>query len=322
MIVQEQNQTQVECFDHYRKTLVELTEKAAQDVDELANDETFKRFKLTTLDEILTASESINYHLSIIKQNVFPIALFAKFQAGKSTTAAAMADGREINPCGRGGGGLRTSTVPVTIYNDDRDTKVKINLFRKEDLAKFIVDAVDEHLKSKDAEKDSKGTKKDSKNRTKYLQYDLDNPQDFACLKTALEKELANYAKSTVPYDFNRLDLLKEAILILAFYNSESYKKLKAGAFSTIESIQPFLTDKNRGKWDDLKKEGFNLVFRKNSNPALNFNEMECLHVFIQDIVIPVKSKFMRESGTRVTDAPGIMANSKDTERALKAALN
>ena len=62
-IVQEQNQAQVECFDHYRKTLVELTEKAAQDVNELANDETFRRFKLTTLDEILTASESINYHL-------------------------------------------------------------------------------------------------------------------------------------------------------------------------------------------------------------------------------------------------------------------
>ena len=293
-----------EQFDQYRHTLIGLTEKADCYVKELAEDPDFKDF-------IGSAPTEISYSLSILKQNIFPIALFAKMQSGKSTTTAAMADGREITPCGKGGGGLRTSTVSVTIYNDNvqevtidgvRTTPVEIKLYSKQELVQCILDAAGGNLED-----------------TNPNTYDLDNPEEREFLKSAVELEIAFYKsmkENNVQenYPVSKLSILREAILILAFYGCDAHKKLVAGDFSTIAGIQPFLkAGEWESKWARLAEVGFD-------DTVAQFSPEESLHVFINSILVPVKSDFMKKTGTAVTDAPGTMANLRDTMRALQSA--
>ena len=287
-------------FDEYRQKLTGLTAKAEQYVTELAQDEDFKNY-------VGRAPEEIRYSLSILKNNVFPIALFAKIQSGKSTTTAAMADGREITPCAKGGGGLRTSTVSVTIYNDDnvqdvevngvRTTPVKIKLYSKQGLVQCIIDAAGGHLKDTDPNS-----------------YDLDKQADKSALMAAIESEIELYQQAPGNYPTSNLATLREAILILAFYGCDAHQKLLAGEFSTIAGMQAFLkADGWETKWSKLLKNGFDKTVSQ-------FSAEESLHVFVNSIMVPVKSDFMKKTGTAVTDAPGTMANLRDTMRALDAA--
>ena len=287
-------------FDQYRYKLIVLTEQAESYVTELGKDSDFKNY-------VGKAPTEIRYSLQILKDNVFPIALFAKTQAGKSTTTAAMADGREITPCGRGGGGLRTSTVSVTIYNDDnvqevevngvRTTPVEINLYSNQELVQCILDAASGNLSDAD-----------------FNSYDLDKVEDREKLKTAVKAEIEIYKGSTQTYPTQKLSILREAILILAFYGSDAHQKLRAGELSTILGMQSFLkTDGWETKWEKLAQDGFDKT-------AKNFTAEGSLHVFVNNIKVPVKSKFMKNTGTAITDAPGIMANQRDTQRAINAA--
>ena len=298
--------SEAEYFDHYRNELIVLTEKTVQEITELAQDTDFKPY-------VGRAQDEIKYALSILKRNIFPIALFAKFQSGKSTTTAAMADGREITPCGKGSGGLRTSTVPVTIYNDDnvqeveingvRTSPVTINLYSERELTQAIIDAAGGNLEDMNA-----------------LSYDLTKEKDRKILKAAVEVEI-DYYRYDKNYSVSRLSLLRDAILILAFYDSNAHKRLRAGEYSTIAGMQPFLkTDNWELKWTNLRKEGFDIVLNKHGHSTLDFRAEENLHVFVDNIVVPVKSEFMAKTGTAVTDAPGTMANLKDTQRAIRAA--
>ena len=294
-------------FDEYRDKLIRLTEEADRCVTELAEDVDFKNY-------FGNSPAEIRHSLSVLKENIFPVALFAKMQSGKSTTTAALADGREITPCGKGGGGLRTSTVSVTIYNDDnvqevkvngvRTTPVKINLYSNQELVKCILDAAGGILKDKDPNS-----------------YNPDNPKDMAFLKQCIEFEIEVYKgmkkhcrRDQQSYSSDKLAALREAILILAFYGSDAHKNLLAGKFSTIAGMQSFLkAGEWESKWERLAEDGFDKTVK-------NFTAEESLHVFIESVKVPVKSDFMRKTATSVTDAPGTMANFRDTERALKAA--
>ena len=287
-------------FDQYRNRLVGLTEQADHYVTELAQDDDFKNY-------VGKSPEEIRYSLQILKDNVFPIALFAKMQSGKSTTTAAMADGREITPCGKGGGGLRTSTVSVTIYNDDniqevevngvRTTPVEINLYSNQELVQCILDAVGGNLTNMDSSS-----------------YDLTDDEDRAGLKVAVELEIEIYKSAPEKYPIDKLATLREAILILAFYGSDAHQKLLAGELSTITGIQPLLkANEWETKWEKLAQDGFDKTVKK-------FTAEESLHVFVNNIRVPVRSEFMKRTGTAVTDAPGTMANLRDTKRALETA--
>ena len=149
----------------------------------------------------------------------------------------------------------------------------------------------------------------------------MSNAEDRAVLKRAVELEIEIYKYDTLRYPVSRLAILREAILILAFYGSDAHKKLLAGELSTIAGMQPFLKVENwEQKWTNLAEAGFDLVYRENEDATLNFSAEESLHVFVESIRVPVKSEFMSKTETAVTDAPGTMANLRDTMRALKSA--
>ena len=366
-----------EQFDKYRKKLMELTERAEGYVTALSQDTDFKNF----IDD--TDQDEIRHSLKVLKDNVLPIALFAKMQSGKSTTTAAFADGREITPCAKGGGGLRTSTVSVTIYNDDNiqevlvngvhTTPVKITLYSEQDLVQCILDVAGgnmpqgifaacdldnpEHCKilkkiisdnydlenPEDRERlkeiiaaDYNLNKPEHRKILKEVidaDYNLDNsehrellkkiideirnlnnPKYYELLMDAVQLEIGIYASLPGEYPTEKLATLREAILILKFYHSNARKKLLAGEFSTIAGVQPFLKSEHwESRWGKLVEDGFDKT-------ASQFTAEESLHVFVKEIMMPFKSDFMKKIGSEVTDAPGTMANLRDTMRALDSA--
>lgn len=291
-----EKKTETEQFDHFRRVLLDLVQESTELVQELRKDPDLRSCAKKVLDHLA-------YYGNILKQNVMPASLFAAFQKGKSTTATAMTDGREITPSGRVGG-LRTSTLSVTIYHDPYNTEVKINPYTKEQLLHTILELAGCHLENPDP-----------------AAYDLDKPEDRLMLTKAVKREVEVYRQDK-NYDLKKLSVLRNCILILAFYGCPEHQNLLAGAYTSLESIRPFITfsTSEEKKWEDLRKLGFDIVYNRSENGEPSFSAEECLYVFIEDISIPVHSEFMEETGTAVIDAPGVMASAEDTRRALKAA--
>ncbi len=284
-------------FDKLRKAAIDRTNEAIICTQEMMNDEDFTSLVEKTL-------EKLKYSRYILQDNTLPLSLMASFQTGKSTTTSAMADGHEITPCGKGSGGIRTSSIPVTIYNNGNSSELVINPYSKTTLVQHILDCCMERLTDTDV-----------------MSYDLDNENSRKILREAVEKEIENYRTSS-NYELNKLSTLRNAILILSYYGSKSYQRLIKGDFKTISDIQPFIAFPNdlETRWEKLREYGFNIIKLKNTDGNLLFDEISSLHVFVDNIVIPVHSEFMGETGTAIIDAPGTMASNEDTERALKAA--
>uniref|UniRef100_UPI004056424D hypothetical protein n=1 Tax=Agathobacter sp. TaxID=2021311 RepID=UPI004056424D len=250
--------------------------------------------------------EKLEYSQHILQDNTLPVSLLAAFQRGKSTTTVAMADGHEIIPCGKGGGGIRTSAISVTIYNDKTGTDVKLHTYSKQALTEHVIECCGSHLDDISA-----------------LSYDLDDERDRSILRNAVKAEIEEYKKDN-NYDVEKLAVLRSAILIVHYYGCDSYLKLIQGKFKTLEDIQPFIafTSDLETRWSKLREHGYQIVNCKGTDGKLLFGELESLYVFVEDVVVPVHSEFMGETGTAVIDAPGTMASNEDTERALRAAGN
>lgn len=288
--------TEMEQFEHFRQVLLNLVQESTELVQELQKDPDLRSCAKKVLDHL-------TYHGGILKQNIMPTSLFAAFQKGKSTTATAMTDGREITPSGRVGG-LRTSALSVTIYHDPHNTEVKINPYTKEQLLHTILELAGCHLENPDP-----------------AAYDLDNPEDRLLLTKAVKREVEVYRQDN-NYDLEKLSILRNCILIMAFYGCPEHLNLLAGAYTSLEGIRPFISfsSSEEQKWAELRKMGYDVIYNRKENGEPVFCAEECLHVFIEDISIPVHSEFMEETGTAVIDSPGVMASAEDTRRALKAA--
>jgi len=284
-------------FDELRMKAINSTNDAISCVKELMKDADFSSYGKKNL-------EKLEYSRHILQDNTLPLSLMASFQQGKSTTTSAMADGHEITPCGKGGGGIRTSSIPVTIYNDVYSTEVVVNPYTKTVLTQHVLDCCSSHLDNADV-----------------TAYDLDNEKSRKLLQTAVEIEIKNY-RNVSDYDADKLSVLRSAILILTYYGSSSYHKLMSGSFKSILDIQPFIAFPSdlETRWAKLRDCGFDIVKQTDAEGNALFDELSSLYVFIDNIVVPVHSEFMGETGTAIIDAPGTMASNEDTERALKAA--
>ena len=187
-----------------------------------------------------------------------PASLFAESQSGKSTTTAAVADGHEIIPSSKAGGGIRTSAVPVTIRSDEFASQVVINLYPAEILSLKAMEGVKSSLNDKE------------------IIYNINNGTDQKILWDAAIREIEEYRKTPLEYDKDhRLDKLKTALLLLKFYNGEKYKALVNGEYKTIKDIQPFLAfyQDQEDRWLNLRKFGvyiFNKTDKKVSLCLMN----------------------------------------------------
>lgn len=284
-------------FDKMRMEAIGSTNDAIACVKELVKDADFAAYGKKNL-------EKLEYSRHILQDNTLPLSLMASFQKGKSTTTSAMADGHEITPCGKGGGGIRTSSIPVTIYNDKNSTKVVVNPYTKAVLLQHVLACCGAHLDNEDVSL-----------------YDLDDMESRRLLRKAMEVELQNY-RETPDYSLDKLSVLRSAVLILSYYGNKSHRKLMNDGFKSIADIQPFIAFPSNleARWEKLRDYGFDIVKQTDENGELLFDELSSLYVFVDNIVVPVHSEFMGETGTAIIDAPGTMASNEDTERALKAA--
>lgn len=284
-------------FDKLRMEAIDSTNEAIACVKELMEDDDFAAYGKKNL-------EKLEYSRHILQDNTLPLSLMASFQQGKSTTTSAMADGHEITPCGKGGGGIRTSSIPVTIYNDANSTEVVVNPYTKTVLTQHILACCSSYLDNTDA-----------------MAYDLDSKKSRKLLQDAVESEIKNY-HDTSDYGADKLSVLRSAVLILTYYGSKSYQKLMRGDFKSILDIQPFIAFPSdlETRWAKLRDYGFDIVNQIDEKGNALFDELSSLYVFVDNIVVPVHSEFMGETGTAIIDAPGTMASNEDTERALKAA--
>lgn len=286
-------------FDKMRTVALESADAAIACVKEMLDDEDFAAFGEKNL-------EKLEYSRHILQNNTLPLSLMASFQKGKSTTTSAMADGHEITPCGKGGGGIRTSSIPVTIYNNEHSTEVQINVYPNIVLVQHILDCCATHLDNADPSA-----------------YDLESDDSRRLLYEGVKKEIACYA-STSDYTPDKVPVLRNAVLILSYFGSKSHQRLLNNEFRTVADIQPFIAfpEDLETRWKYLRDYGFDIVNQKGKDGKLLFDELSSLHVFINNIVVPVHSEFMGETGTAIIDAPGTMASNEDTERALNAAAN
>lgn len=284
-------------FDEIRVLGIKGTDAAIAIVETLEQDEDFRIIAERNLHKL-------RYSRTILQDNTLPMALMASFQTGKSTTTSAMADGHEITPCGKGGGGIRTSSIPVTIYNNGITPDIVVNLYPNRVLVQHILSCCADLLEKRDP-----------------ADYDLNRLEDRQTLMGAVTQEVEIY-KSTKDYDPERMGALRVAILILSYFNSPGHQRLMNNEFTTIRDIQPFLAfpDDLETRWALLRERGMDIVNAKDSKGRLLFDEISSLYVFIDNIVIPVHSEFMGETGSAIIDPPGTMASNEDTERALNAA--
>lgn len=286
----------LQLFDKMRIAAIESTNDAIMCVKEMIEDPDFSTSGKKTL-------EKLEYSKHILEDNTLPISLMASFQQGKSTTTAAMADGRVITPCGQG---IRTSSIPVTIYNSKFSTELTINPYSKQVLTQHVIDSCSSYL-----------------DNTSTDAYDLDEETSRSLLESAVKQEIESYRNAS-NYDPEKMSLLRSAILILSFYNCDEYKNLLNGHYKTISDIQPFIAFPAdlESRWEHLKEYGFDIVKQCDSDGKPLFDAKSSLYVFVDNIVVPVHSEFMGETGTAIIDAPGTMASNEDTERALNAAAS
>lgn len=291
---QEQN---LKLFDEIRVLGIEGTDEAIAAVEVLEQDKDFKIIAERNLHKL-------RYSRTILQDNTLPMALMASFQTGKSTTTSAMADGHEITPCGKGGGGIRTSSIPVTIYNNGITSDIVVNLYPDRVLVQHILSCCADLLEKKEP-----------------TDYDMNRSEDRQTLMSAVTQEVEIY-KNAKDYDPERMGALRVAILILSYFNSPGHRRLINREFTTIQDIQPFLAfpDDLEARWALLRERGMDIVKARDSKGQLLFDKISSLYVFIDNIVIPVHSEFMGETGSAIIDPPGTMASNEDTERALNAA--
>ena len=283
-------------FDKYRDWLLDCSDKGIGYIEDLKQE--------SALSNLLKDAEyRLLYSQTILQKNIIPINPFAASQTGKSTTTSAMVDGRNISPRGKGGGGLRTTAVPLTLYYDPEKTASELSLYSREELVNQVLESAGSHLDSGRQEP-----------------YDLDNPDDVALLWEALEAEFDLFCKDP-GFSLNREALLKHALLIMHFYGCEAYQKLYAGKI-TEDEINKFIAFSTDPEvcWKRLRERGIDLLNDLNENGQPLFDQVENLHVFIRSVSRPVDSEFMKETGTAVIDAPGIKMSVEDTRRALKCA--
>jgi len=79
-------------FDKHRDWLLDCSDKGIGYINELMQESVLKNL-------LKDAEYRLLYAQKILQRNIIPISLFAQSQTGKSTSTAAMVDGRNISTC-------------------------------------------------------------------------------------------------------------------------------------------------------------------------------------------------------------------------------
>ncbi len=316
-----------EIFDIKRNELLGLLDEADSIVKKL--DET---------GDFSSISEEVSNQINVTRERcyegLFSIALIAPFQSGKSTTLNAFADGREVAPRGLGGGGIKTSACLVKVQNPhkSKEESVKITWRSKQDLLERLDEILgitacsipnsetSERLRQISKKKVEAKTEEDQKKyREEYFSIiDFSKPEGKTLLEQAVRKELEEYennpAKGSETVQ-DEIDMLRFAMIVLAYYNDPMLKDLKNKTDFDPKDIENYL------KFPHNFEKRWNKCF-KNYSANLTKKEFtleEVMYAFIEEITYIVNSENLKKLGVKIIDCPGIFASKYDTLTALQA---
>jgi hypothetical protein len=99
-------------------------------------------------------------------------------------------------------------------------------------------------------------------------------------------------------------------MLAVHYLDDPKLKELMAKEYYTIDEVNKYIQfPRNLNeKWENL-------------NPG-NFTLAEAIYVFIEEVIIPIKSKLLEKTGTAIIDAPGLFVSIYDDKLAKNAMLD
>lgn len=284
--------------------------------------------KLLERTKVLEIPEKEATELAAIRkkclENQFEIVLVAEFQGGKSTTFNALCDGRDLSPRGLGGGGIKTSAAIISAQNiSDGETKngmdewAEITFKSKYEIQYGMFDILHDgglaENESFHASIIKSGVKQDDysfkvSNAEEFAKtLDLDNPVHKQAIRKTLNNWWTQWNSDKASLSNDELDRLRIATLTEHFYGTPEYKELITKTIAGIydfQSLIAFPIDWNT-RWSNGQNASFKLS--------------EVAFIFIARTLLRIKSENLARLGCRITDCPGLFANSFDTEVAKKA---
>ncbi len=281
---------------------------------------------VSMLDEALSLNIPEKYDAELrntakkCKENSFEIALVGEFQGGKSTTFNALCDGRDISPRGLGGGGIKTSAAAISAQNIAGDeTKDGLpewaEVTFKQPVALILgMASVLRPVLVGDKELD---LVKDEETKSKLFSdvgfcelIKIDDTSHRAALARAIDNLWRRWEQDKASLDDDTLDQLRIATLQLKFYGTPEYERMAQKTILPISDFQKLVAFPKDWavRWLKGKDADFTLE--------------EIAFVFIESVLVRLHSKNLARLGCRITDCPGLFANSYDTAVAKRVIQN
>lgn len=236
-----------------------------------------------------------NKKLIECNSNMFSIALGADFQAGKSTTVNAMADGHVICPSGNGAGGIRTSSCAVKInYGSAQPTVIWKS---KETL-------------SRDLEYWTAG------------QVSLTN-QDSTAQRAAFSEIAANMAAQLATKEAVVVDRMHQVLLYLSYFNHPQVTDWLAKNTFSNDEILAFLAfpEDNDKRWRKVHEEILKIpaptITQLREIVRNEFFPTNAMYLFIEMVTFETFAEYLQTLGITVIDTPGLNMTDNDTRVAL-----
>ena len=308
-------------FDAKRTELLNLLNKSREIVDRLDKSGYFPSDTEDLRNQINATSQRCH-------EGLFSIALISSFQSGKSTTLNAFADGREIAPRGLGGGGIKTSACLVKVRNPNQGEKetAKITwrthkdlLLRLDEILGVTACQIPDSETSKKLRliKQNKANSIIEKEKEKYNQeyfsiIDFRTLLGKILLEQALTEELKicndSLQKGSEEIE-DKLDLLRFAMIVLAYHNDPVLKTLQEQTDFQPNEIENYL------KFPVKFGERWNKCFDNFQENLVGeeFRLSEVMYAFIEEVTYIVNSENLRKSGAQIVDCPGLFVSHYDT---------
>ncbi len=281
---------------------------------------------VSMLDEALaldipeTYNEELRSTAKKCKENSFEIALVGEFQGGKSTTFNALCDGRDISPRGLGGGGIKTSAAAISVQNISGDeTKDGLSEWAevtfKQPVA-LVLGMASVLRPILVADNEFELTKDEDIKEKLYSDSEfcrlvkIDDISHRAALQRAVDSLWSKWEKNKCALDDEELDQLRIATLQLKFYGTPEYKQMIQKTTLPVFDFQKLVAFPR--DW----------IVRWLNGKNADFKLEEIAFVFIESVLVRLHSQNLGRVGCRITDCPGLFANSYDTAVAKRVIQN
>lgn len=281
----------------------QLKEKLLQQVDDVHRQGEQLKQKYPQYGDIGTQMMKTSERLyRLCNDGLFAIALGAQFQSGKSTTCNVFAEGRDVCPTGNGGGGIRTSSCSVQLAN-----KVKgepelalIEWLSPEELDIALKDALDHTASDKPLS--------------------LTQPEDIKVAWKEVADIMADYIKNPGEKSQKQLDGMKQALLILTYYQDRKLEELRTQKTFTLSEARRYLSFPSdlSLRWERVR-HAFSAGEAPWKSVSREFSLEDALYAFIRRASFYTDSEYLGQLGAVVVDTPGLNMSENDTKVALAA---